>query len=146
MTNDWIMRVANGENFRNSSLYNTWGINSKFRTFRHTAKPGDRLWFVASGRSGQAIAVATFQSLAKRELGPLVSITQTNEELGWDSKGQDCDIEIHYTDLYNLENCEMFTHIKGQTSVRNVATAPCAINLPIEYSHIVRYSKVKRKM
>ena len=159
MTNDWIMRVGDGENFRNSSLYNIWGVNSRHKTFIQTVQPGDRIWFVVNGGGGRrcrqqqqvhlrgkVIAVATYQSHNHRELGPLVSFTQTNDELGWGGCGEACDIEIHYSDLYDLNNCEMFTHIKNQNSVRNFATAPCAINLPIEYNHIVRYSKVTRRM
>jgi len=147
MTNDWIMRVADGKNFRNSSTNHIWGIKSnKNIQFLRTVQPGDRLWFIVRGGPGQAIAVATFCSQNVRQLGPLVNLTMTNDEFGWDNNGPDSDTEIHYTDLYNLTKCEVNTHIMGQTSVRNYATSKCDVNLPVEYSYMVRYSKVSRNM
>jgi hypothetical protein len=146
MTNDWILRVADGANFRNSSAFHMWGVKSNNVRFLTTVRPGDRLWFVINGGLGQAIAVATYRSHNERQLGPLINLTMTNDEVGWDNNGPNCDTEIHYTDLYNLTECEIYTHIGGQTSVRCFATSQCAVDLPVEYSYIVRYSKVSRNM
>jgi len=67
----------------------------------------------------------------------------TNEELGWSGSGEDwiADIEIHYSDLYGLSDCELLTHIKGAATIRKY-DEKCRVNLALEYSYIVRYTLV----
>lgn len=146
MTTDWLLRVGDGENLKQSSKYRIWGISSKVPTnkyFIKNVKPGDRLWFVKSKSHGKLIAVARYRSHNMRELGPLVDITLTNEELGWTGSGEDwiADVELHYTDLYGLSDCELLTHIKGPATIRKY-DEKCRVNLAIEYSYIVRYSRI----
>ena len=144
MTNDWLLRVSDGKNFKRSSRYRIWGIKSTTsanKNFLKNVKPGDRLWFVKHKSQGQIIAVATYRSYNYREVGPLINITMTNEELGWEQDGLESDIEVHYTDLYGLENCELLSHIKGACTIR-LYNEKCKVDLPTEYSYIARYSKV----
>ena len=146
MTTDWLFRVGDGENLKRSSKYKIWGISSKISTnkyFMKNVKPGDRMWFVKSKSQGKLVAVATYRSHNIRELGPLVDITLTNEELGWTGSEKDwtADVELHYTDLYGLSDCELLTHIKGATTIRKY-NEKCRVNLAVEYSYIVRYSRV----
>ena len=146
MTTDWLLRVGDGENLKNSSKYKIWGISSKISTnkyFLKNVKPGDRLWFVKSKSQGKLLAVATYRSHNKREFGPLIDISLTNEELGWTGSETDwtSDIEVHYTDLYGLSDCELLTHIKGPSTIRKY-DEKCRVNLAVEYSYISRYSKV----
>tara|TARA_B100001093_G_scaffold144658_1_gene137310 strand:+ start:14270 stop:14464 length:195 start_codon:yes stop_codon:yes gene_type:complete len=63
----------------------------------------------------------------------------TNEELGWSGSGTDwtSDVEIHYTDLYGLTNCELLTHIKSPKTIRKY-NEKCMINLAVEYNYITR--------
>lgn len=151
MTTDWILRVGDGENFIRSSKYRIWGIQTitsphgKF--FIKNVKPGDRLWFVKSKSQGKIIAVATYRSHNVRELGPLINISMSNEDLGWTCEGPDwtSDTEIHYTDLYNVTVCQLLTHIKSPTTIRKY-DEKCSVELPVEYSYITRYSKVTFKM
>ena len=150
--NDWLLRVGDGENFKNSSKYNIWGINtttSPFgKHFVNNVKPGDRLWFIKGNSNGKAIAVATFVSHNLRELGPLINFTMTNEELGWTNNGPrwTSNVEVHYTDLYGLNDCELLTHIKGAASIRKYDKKTCSVNLAVEYSYIIKYSKVTFKL
>jgi len=146
MATDWILRCGDGKNLKNSSKYRIWGISSKISTNKHfikNVKQGDRLWFVKSKSQGKLIAVATYCLHNSRELGPLIDISLTNKELGWVGSGENwtADIEVHYTDLYVLNNCELFTHIQGAATIRKY-DEKCSINLPVEYSYIVRYSKI----
>ena len=146
MTTDWLLRIADGKNFKNSSKYRMWGISSKTPTNKHFLKnvnPGDRLWFVKSKSQGKLVAVATYRSHNSRDFGPLIDISLTNEELGWSGSGEDwsADIEIHYSDLYGLSDCELLTHIKGAATIRKY-DEKCRVNLAVEYSYIVRYSRV----
>ena len=134
--------------FKNSSAQNLWGIDSKKGKGKYfyenaNAKPNDILWFVFLNK---IIAVATFVGFNKRENGPLVSLTATNEELGWTEKDGDWDTEVMYKDLYNISDCELYPEIKGQSSIRKYNEETCAINLPAEYLNIVRYSKITRTM
>ena len=147
MTTDWILRVGDGENLKRSSKYNIWGISSNVRTnkcFIKNARPGDRLWFVKTKSQGKLIAVATYCSYNKRILGPLIDISLTNEELGWTGSGQNwnADIEVHYTELYGLNECDLLTRIKGPATIRKY-NKKCIVDLPVEYSHITQYSKVQ---
>jgi predicted secreted protein len=144
---DWVLRVGDGENFISSSKYGIWGIQTLTsphgKNFIKNVKPGDRLWFVKSKSQGKLLAVATYKAHNRRELGPLINISLTNEELGWTGSGPDwtSDVEVHYTDLYGLNNCELLTHIKGPSTIRKY-DEKCKVNLAVEYSYIVRYSKV----
>jgi len=146
MTTDWLLRVGDGENLKNSSKYRIWGISSKISTnkyFLKNVKPGDRLWFVKSKSQGKLVAVAIYRSHNSRVFGPLISTSLSDEELGWFGSGEDwsADIEIHYSDLYGLYNCELLTHIKGAATIRKY-DEKCRVNLAVEYSYILRYSKV----
>jgi hypothetical protein len=148
MTTDWLLYVNNGINFNNSSISNTWGIKSwtsSGKSIKNSAKVGDRLWFVKSGSNGLLVAVATFVEFKNREVGPLIAVTQTNEELGWITGSGDWDVEVHYKDLYNITNCELYSELNGSAPIRRY-NDKCKINLPLEYPNIVRYSKVTRKM
>ena len=78
-----------------------------------------------------------------RDIGPLIDISLSNEELGWTGSGTDwsANVEVHYTDLYGLNDCELLTHIKGPATIRKY-DEKCRVNLAVEYSYIVRYSRV----
>jgi hypothetical protein len=146
MTTDWLLRVGDGENLKNSSKYRIWGILSTTPDniyFLKNVRPGDRLWFVKNKSQGKLIAVATYCSHNKRELGPLIDISLSNEELGWKGSEEDwtSDTEVLYTDLYGLVDCELLTHIKSAKTIRKY-NEKCRVNLAVEYSYIVRYSRV----
>jgi hypothetical protein len=150
MTTDWLLRVGDGMNFIHSSKYRIWGIQSTTTIGKHfveNVRPGDRLWFVKSKSNGKLIAVATYRSHNYRNLGPLLAVTMTNEELGWTGEGPDwtSDVEIHYTDLYNLTDCDMLSHIKGPATIRKYDNK-CLVELPVEYSYIVRYGRMQFEM
>ena len=145
MTTDWLLRVGDGGNLKRSSKFRIWGVSSRIAVGKHfieNVKPGDRLWFVKSKSHGKLVAVATYRSHNIREFGPLIDVSLSNEELGWsDPSGGDCDVEIHYSELYGLSNCELLTHIKGPATIRKY-DEKCRVNLAVEYSYIVRYSRV----
>ena len=146
---DWVLRVGDGENFIRSSKYKIWGIQTitspHGKHFIKNVKLGDRLWFVKSKSNGLIIAVASYLSHNKREFGPLINISMTNEELGWTGSDWTSDVEVNYTDLYGLSNCELFTYIKGSTTIRKYDDK-CKVNLALEYSYIVKYSKITMKL
>lgn len=144
----WLLRVADGVHFILSSPYNTWGVlstNNDPKYFLANATPGDILWFVKGASRGLIIAVATYTGNRVREIGPLLAITTSNEELGWTHSKGEWDTEIHYTHLYNLTSCGLFSEIKSPRVIRTY-NEKCKVNLPLEYSNIVRYSKITRTM
>ena len=150
-TDHWLIHTGDGTNFNNSSLRNIWGINSTSSSGKHfvnIVKEGDILWFVQSKTCGKIIAMAIFRSCCKRELGPLIDVSLTDDELGWTNNLRSLkiwDTEIHYTNLYNVRTCELLTHIVGPNPIRKYTDA-CKINLPVVYSHIVRYSNITNHM
>jgi len=91
------------------------------------------------------VAVATYCSYNAREFGNLIDISLSDKELGWNGGGTEwsADVEVHYTDLYGLNDCELLTHIKGAATIRKY-DEKCRVYLAVEYSNIVRYSKIIR--
>lgn len=152
MVQHWIIRVGDGIHFISSSKFNIWGINSKDKCntskFLKEVHEGDILWFVTSNSKGKAIAVADFKELKERQTGPLVNFTQTNEELGWTKSEGDWDIEIHFNELYNINELNILTRIRSPRTYRrysdNIDKIP--VNLVEEYANIVKYTKVTREM
>ena len=144
-----LLRVGDSEHFKSSSVRGIWGIKSFIvcgKGFLKIVKPGDVLWFVKGDRSkGLLLAVATFVKVQERVLGPLIPLTATNEELGWTKTEGSWDVEVHFKDLYNIEECELYSEIKGSATIRPY-NEKCKVDLPQEYSNIVRYSKVTRTM
>ena len=71
----------------------------------------------------------------------------TDEQLGWTRNitNWNADVEVHYSDFYRLNDCELLTHIKGAATIRKY-DEKCRVNLAVEYSYIVRYSKVTIKL
>lgn len=148
MPNNFLLRIGNGNHFKSSSKYNTWGINSKNSSekgFIKNVKEGDLLWFVKNKSNGQLIAVATLTTTKPRVVGPLIQLTLTNEELGWTESDGEWDTEVHYKDLYNLSECALYSEIKGTSVIRSY-NENCKVDLPSEYLNIVRYSKIKSTM
>jgi hypothetical protein len=148
MPKHFLLRIGDGVHFNASSLKSTWGINSKpplAKKFLTTASEGDLLWFVKSKTKGQLVAVATFTGTNKRIIGPLIELTLTNSELGWDKSEGKWDTEVHYKDLYNLTHCNLISEIEGPGGIREY-NDKCKVNLIAEYPQIVRYLKVTNSM
>jgi hypothetical protein len=157
MSNHYILRIGDGINFKNSSKFHIWGVESKWKTFLKNVKKGDKLWFMINKDknkkdtdNGQLIAVADYDYHNKRIIGDLISLTLTNEELEWDGEqAKKCDIEIHYNNLYNITYCNLFSNIKGQSTIRiydDKCKEKMLINLIVEYEYIVKYSKILKNM
>lgn len=147
---DWLLRASDGNNFIASSKYNIWGVSSKEtgknpndEHFLNNVKIGDRLWFIMSKSKGKILAVATYTSHNKRELGPLITLTSSNSELGW-TEGT-WDTEVHYTDLYNLSDCMLLTRIESPLNIRKY-NEKCKIQLSEAYENIKIYSRITREM
>ena len=146
----WLIRIGDGKHFINSSKFNIWGIDSKKKSntnkFIKESKENDKLWFITSNSQGKAIAVATFLRLQKREIGPLISLSLTNEELGWNLSDGNWDYEVHYKDLYNLSNLDILTRIQSARSIRRYSDNIDKIKFKLyeEYKNIVKYSKVNQ--
>jgi hypothetical protein len=148
MTVHYLLRIGDGKHFVRSSIHHIWGVDSKTndgKWFLSNVKEGDQLWFVQSNSNGKLIATATYSHQKPRELGPLISLTQTNEELGWTETHGDWDVEIHYKNLYNLTECGLYSAIKSPRVFRRY-NEKCKVNLPAEYPYIVRYSNVSLTM
>jgi len=148
MAQDWLFRVGDGINLKKSSIHKIWSLNTKSsdgKFFIRNVKLDDRLWFIQSKSKGKIIAVATYQSHNKRDFGPLLNITMTDEELGWLKDDINSDTEIHYTDLFNLSNCDLLTNIQSPKTIRKY-NDKSIIKLPEEYNYIVRYSKITFKL
>ena len=141
MPNHFILRVGDGINFKNSSKHSTWAVKSRYISFLENVKEGDIF-------TGKIIAVAEFVSKNKRDTGPLLSLTPTDDELGWDKLGKYYDVEIHYTNLYNLTDCKLFTGQKNQTTIceYDKIKEGLLLNLIVEYEYVSKYSKITRTM
>jgi len=148
MSTHWLLRIGDGIHFNASSSKCIWGIVSSIpasKGFLKDVKAGDLLWFIKGASKGQIVAVATYTGIKERILGPLIELTPTNKELGWDRTEGEWDTEVHYKDLYNLTHCDLFSEIKGACVIRHY-NDKCKVDLPTEYPYIVRYSKIMNSM
>ena len=132
----WILRVADGENFRRSSRHHIWGIDAGIpdgKQFLPRVACGDVLWFVTGNSNGRVLAMATYVSQNVRSAN-----TMSNEELGWFNFGPNCNTEIHYKDLYDAHDLDLRTRIKSPKMYRKYNPDKCSVNLPVEYAKIVQ--------
>lgn len=104
-------------NVRNRSIMKgIWGCNSKSvhgEYFLSYIKPGAILAFVFEKK---VLAFATFVGIKKREIGPLIGLTQTNEELGWTGDVARSDTEIHFNNVYDVSNCDLLAELSPISS------------------------------
>ena len=141
----WLLRIGNGTHFKSSSEKNIWGMsttnNTNVQSFLKTVKPGDILWFILGKSNGKVLAVAEYVRNNKRELGPLINVTSTDEELGWTDTIGDWDYEVHFKDMFVVDKLKLLTEIKAATTVRKY-NEKCMVNLPEEYKNIMKYSVI----
>ena len=103
----WIIRVGDGDNFRNSNFPFCGvkrGKNGCIKTVVKKINQGDVLWFMTSKHyDGKLIGMAKYDTFYDRDNEPLVQLnTKSNEEQNWKG-GEPWDIQIHYYDLYVTE-------------------------------------------
>ena len=142
MSTHWLFRIGDCEHFNSSIKYKIWGINSKnscCKNFIKKVKSDDVLWFIKSNSQGLIYGVSKFKSLNKRIIGPLITISKTNKELGWTDTDGDWDIEIHYDNLFIIDKLNLLTDIKGPCTIR-IYNEKCKIDLEEEYKNILKYS------
>jgi hypothetical protein len=138
----WIIRVKDGENFRNSK-YPFWGVkrgkNGCMKTIIKKIKPGDILWFMNSKQyGGQIIGMSEYCGFFDRNDEPLLQInTKTNEEQNW--KGNELwDIQIQYTNLYITEKQNITGCIQCASNILEYETFKDKINNDL-YEHYKNY-------
>ncbi len=117
----WIIRVNDGENFRNS-VFPFWGMkrghNGSIKTIISKINHGDILWFITSKKyGGKIIGMSEFVDFYDVKDEPLLQIhTKTNSEQNW--KGNDLwDIQINYTNLYITEKQNIHGCIIGAATI-----------------------------
>jgi hypothetical protein len=146
----WLFRVGDGTNLKNSSRYQIWGIKSRgsgSKNFMKNARQGDILWFIKGASHGRAIAFATYNSHNNRQLGPLIDLSLNNEELGWSGGGDISDVEIKYTNLYNIYNLNICTELQNHLVIRKYNPEEYEIDLIQKYNDIVNiYNNVSREL
>jgi len=134
--NHWILKVANGKNFKNSK-FSFWGLKAgKKDIVKNTAlkiQKGDILWFLCNKlNDNKIIGMATFTKLLDKRDESLINIETTSSiEQGWD--GGDWEIELHYTNLYNTEKQNIKIDEKlGQFPIANYYNNKDKINEDLE--------------
>lgn len=143
-SNNWLIRVGDGDNFKNSSKYNIWGCKSNLsKSFLKEVNLGDKLWFIINKSNGQIIAVSLFESCNERIFGPLVNLSMSNDELGWFGE-HDIDTEIHYSNLYNIDRCDLHINLKARNSIIKYVNK-YDVDLDNEYRYISKYSNILLK-
>ncbi len=146
------MRIGDGVNFENSSNFKVWGCKKRTsKSFLNEIKNGDIIWFVpnqdTSGQKGKIYYCAIYQSHQERVTGPLIALTETNEELGWhnvENWNSDWDVQIHYTKLFKINNLNLQINIAGrQTSKGKISDEMCEnFNINSEWNNINKYSSI----
>jgi len=127
----WIFVIPKDkvENFKNSKKFNEWAIkisekSSNAKSFNNKVRKGDILYFVCKGEYKKSIiASCIYISHEERNIGPLVSIDRTNEELGYVEGKKDWNYKIIYTKLEEYEYDRFTISLKngrkfGQAPIR----------------------------
>jgi hypothetical protein len=135
--NHWILRVADGKNFKNSK-FPFWGLKAgKKDCIKNLAlkiKEGDILWFLGNkkDKDNKIIGMAEFTKLLDKRDELLIQIETTPcIEQGWD--GDDWEIELHYTNLYNTEKQNIKIDEKlGQSPIVNYYSVKYKLNEDLE--------------
>jgi hypothetical protein len=139
--NHWLLRVGNGNNFKNSSKFSIWGVKETTNTknFKKLVKKGDILWFIVSRNKAPVIAFAEYISHNER--------TKTDTELGWEpeTNSSNWTTEINYKNLTNIENENYFTQIIGQNVNIRKYNDKCKINLPQLFQKLSTRSATRMK-
>lgn len=145
----WIIRVNDGENFRNSK-FPFWGVKrgrgGSMKTIIQKIHVGDILWFMTSkAYGGKIIGMSEYIGMYDRADEPLIQInTKTNEEQNW--KGDALwDIQIHYCNLYITERQNITGIIQCAGNVLDYETFKDKINgdLYIHYRNFIFYAEPK---
>jgi len=120
--NHFIIRVADGKNFKNS-IRPFWGIKKgKYGSIKgfivNNIKSGDILWFCTNKKNGgKAIGMAEYTTLYDRDDEPLIKInTYSNKEQGWEGD-EDWSLQLHYKKLYNTEKQDIKVIVSGPMPV-----------------------------
>lgn len=137
----WIVRVADGINFRNSK-YPCWGV--KKGQVPKALKTGDILWFATSKQyGGTIIGMAEYTECYNRVDEPLVPIhTYSNEEMGWVG-GSEWDIQLHYKNFYDTTRQSIVAIIKCAANILRYDTFKDRgmPNLPMHYRNFRYYAE-----
>jgi hypothetical protein len=145
----WIIRVKDGENFRNSK-FPFWGIkrgkNNCMKTIVTKINVGDILWFMTSKPyGGKLVGMSEYCGFYDRNDEPLLQInTKTNEEQNW--KGDEkWDIQIHYCNLYITEKQNITGCIQCAGNILEYETFKSNINgdLYDHYKNLKFYAEPK---
>ncbi len=140
----WLLRISDGEHFKNSYPFRLWGVNSTVGAggkLTREAIPGDVVWFVRAASHGLIVAAAEFTRAVERGQSQL-----TNEQLGWTKQAGVWDYEIHYDKFINLTACGICTSLKTQSSVTRFNPEKIAPNLPELYVWIKRLRGMREEI
>ena len=138
MPEHWILRVQDGENFRNSN-YPFWGVKPVAGMEGKVKKlnEGDILWFLTSKNyGGKFIGVGEYTGFYNRDTEPLVKLhTFTNKEQNWKGDGN-WSIQIHYKNLYITEKQNLTAIIQCPSIIMKYSTFRVKdINFPDLHMH-----------
>lgn len=114
----WIIRIGDGENFKNSK-YPFWGLINHWKPYASKIKENDILWFLCNiTNDNNVLGMAKFTKMLDKRDEVLINIETTNNiEQGWD--GDNWDLELHYTDLYDASNSDIKITLPFNLSIIN---------------------------
>jgi hypothetical protein len=117
-TKHWLLRIGDGNNFKNSIQHNIWGlkeINSK--SFIKEVKENDVLWFIPTNSNGLLAYVAEYKcSYKENDANNTYDINNL-----WHKYADYSDtwnIIIEYKNLKNISNRNILSNIKGNSTLR----------------------------
>ena len=148
MSKDYFIQVGKRDNFIFYSSKSYWVITDRWSGFLDNVKEGDKLWFVRNKEpgdlhNGPICAVATFVSKNVVDFSKPLKIEDAGKIV---NEGPVCNIEIHYTNLYNLETLKLYTGLSRQAPICENINKGFLINYAEEYERIVKYSQITNVM
>ncbi len=146
----FLIRVADGKNFRNS-VYPFWSVRKSMSSYVKKINKGDILWFITNkSAGGKVIGVAEFNhshhTINDKAEKPLHLITSRDQT--WTLDDKPCEIQLHYDNLYEVDNIDIKICIKGnrkpilyyETYQKNGVITE---DFNVHYSNFKKYGKTK---
>ena len=143
----WIIRVKDGENFRNST-YPIWGIksgrNNSVKTIISKMNSGDILWFMTSKEFGGKL-IGMSEYIGFEQITDVNEVQRMSRLQNWQEYAN-WDLCIYYQNAYNTERQDIQACIQCAANIMEYETFRNRIqdDLYVHYDNFIRYAERKR--
>lgn len=144
----WIIRVGNGMNLDILKQHKMWlfnkDANSNYKHFMNNYNIDDVIWFMVSGSKNKLIGMTKIKLIKKRELGPLINISLSDEELELVNPSNKLwNTELHFDTYFDISkiNISYPACIRSPIPIFKIHIEHLQFFID-EYDKIIKYSNI----